>query len=189
MFDRRAFILFRTRKIYFQTWRSCWLAGDCRLERAAAGEAWMATTSGQAGRNLCVRSAVGLAGLDFQLRNVKRALGGSAGSCWPCVGGSRVRTTAPAKDSGGRRHVLWHFKRVGWWYGSGGHEREDRRLVLASRTGARCTPVWSGREGGLVEPGTKQLRLRSSSPRRDATTNANTSTCYELHGAGGAQWE
>ena len=41
----------------------------------------MATTSGQAGRNLCVRSAVGLAGLDFQLRNVKRALGGSAGSC------------------------------------------------------------------------------------------------------------
>ena len=75
------------REIYFQTWRSCWLAGDCRLERAAAGEAWMATTSGQAGRNLYVRSAVGLAGLDFQLRNVKRALGGSAGSCCPCVGG------------------------------------------------------------------------------------------------------
>ena len=54
-------------KIYFQTWRSCWLAGECRLERAAAGEAWMATASGQAGRNLCVHSAVGLAGLDFQL--------------------------------------------------------------------------------------------------------------------------
>ena len=74
-------VSFMSCEIYFQTWRSCWLAGDCRLGRAAAGEAWMATTSGQAGRNLCVRSAVGLAGLDFQLRNVKRALGGSAGSC------------------------------------------------------------------------------------------------------------
>ena len=47
----------------------------------------MATTSGQAGRYLCVRSAVGLAGLDFQLRNVKRALGGSADPADLVLGG------------------------------------------------------------------------------------------------------
>ena len=69
------------KEIYFHAWRSCWLASDYRLERAATREAWMATTSGQVGRNLSVRSAAGLAGLGFLLRNVKRALGGSAGSC------------------------------------------------------------------------------------------------------------
>ena len=63
----------------------------------------------------------------------------------------------------------WHVDGTSRGSRSGGHERKHRGQIF--RINARCTPVWSGREGGLAEPKTKQLRLRSSSPRRDAITN------------------
>ena len=101
--------------------------------------------------------------------------GGSIRFRRPLVGESRVRATAPEKDSGGRRHVhgasgrstrrgLWRAQRKAW--------STDMRIAALRQ---RFQPGCSGREGGLGRQGTDHLRSMTSTRREGRMS------CWHIH--------
>jgi len=130
----------------------------------------MATTSGQAGWNLCGRSAAGPASPDFGCGGHGPSFLGIAPDPASLVLEDRVCAPPLLQRIamvGGAFTVLRREVLEGTWKARKGARSATNRIAVSHVAHPQAC---SGREGGLAEPGNKLQRSTSSSPQGSAVT-------------------